>query len=149
MAIKAQCGLRCDVPTPHSYRLLATHYSLRAHSGTGVAEIKHVITSPLLWMAVGVVVGCYGWLRRRTVRRDHHGCRRRFAGRSPSPGCCSGCSRSRNFGLNSDLARFRIKVAIPIACVAAAVVSVVLIQDGTYTPMEGPWPTMGHPRPGI
>ena len=55
MAIKAQCGLRCDVPTPHSYRLLPTHYSLRAHSGTGVAEIQHVITSPLLWMAVGVV----------------------------------------------------------------------------------------------
>ena len=55
MGIKAQCGLRCDVPTPHSYRLLATHHSLRAHSGTGVAEIQHVITSPLLWMAVGVV----------------------------------------------------------------------------------------------
>jgi hypothetical protein len=64
VGIKAQCGLRCDAPTPDSYRLLATHYSLRAHSGTGVAEIKHVITSPLLWMAVGVVVGCYGWLRR-------------------------------------------------------------------------------------
>ena len=37
MGIKAQCGLRCDVPTPHGYRLLATHYSLRAHSGEGVA----------------------------------------------------------------------------------------------------------------
>jgi hypothetical protein len=31
-----------------------------------VETIKHVITSPLLWMVVvGVVVGCYGWLRRR------------------------------------------------------------------------------------
>jgi len=27
-----------------------------------VETIKHVITSPLLWMALGVVVGCYGWL---------------------------------------------------------------------------------------
>src|SRR5450759_5343177 len=63
MDIKAQCS--CDVTTPHSS--LATPYSLRAHSGAAVAQvktIKHVITSPLLWMAVGVVMGCYGWLHR-------------------------------------------------------------------------------------
>ena len=74
--------------------------------------------------------------QRRTVRRDHHGCRRRFACRSPSPGCCSGCSRSRNFGLNSDLARFRIKVAIPIVCVTAVVVSVWFIQNSMFVPVS-------------
>jgi len=92
-----------------------------------VETIKHVITSPLLWMVVvGVVVGCYGWLRRR---EDEPYVVITMVG----SGTLLIGSLIGSFVwllVTSDLARFHIKVAILIACAAAVLVSVLLIQEG-------------------
>ena len=88
--------------------------------------IKHVITSPLLWMAVGVVVGCYGWLH----IDEPHGVITMVVGGALLIGSFAGLL------LTSDLARFRIKVAILIVCVTAVVVSVWFIQNSMFVPVS-------------
>ena len=88
--------------------------------------IKHVITSPLLWMAGGVVVGCYGWLH----IDEPHGVITMVVGGALLIGSFT------ELLLTSDLARFRIKVAILIVYVTAVVVSVWFIQDSMFDPVS-------------
>jgi hypothetical protein len=119
--------LRCPY-TPQL--LLASHPLLFARAlgdrSSRVETIKHVITSPLLWMVVvGVVAGCYGWLRRR--EDEPYGVITMVGGGTLLIGSLIG-----SFVwllVTSDLARFHIKVAILIACAAAVLVSVLLIQE--------------------